>query len=698
MSNSKNNPAPEDKYRCFLNRELSWLSFNERVLEEAEDEHNPLLERLGFVSIYRSNLDEFFMVRVGGLHDALFVPGESIDSRSGWGPREQLEAIRPEVQRLSERRDKAYADIMEKLGEYGVRHATFRDLSASESQYVRMKFESDIQPLLFPTILGKKQPFPFLKNKEVYGFAVLETKNGKRRFAIVPSLSPMFPRAIVLTGLSDKGGVTVVSVDEVILHYFADIFPGYKVIEKSLIRIIRNADIDEERVYDEELDYRAHMAEVIKMRKKLAPVKLELSRELSEAVVEELCDLLKLGRDWVFKTKSPISDDYIKPIKEALADHAELFYKPRTPQHSQNLAENAIIPLVLKKDLLLHYPYESITPFLNLLQQAAADKNVISIQMTLYRLAPHSKVIQALMDAAENGKEVDVLVELKARFDEENNINWSKQLEQAGCRVVYGIDGLKVHSKVCLITRRNGKSVQYITQIGTGNYNESTARLYTDLSLITANRDIGLETSNVIRRIMMGETVGDTENLFVAPHCLQNRIIDCIDDEIKKAKAGKPAYIGVKLNSMTDVKIMERLIAASQAGVKIEMVIRGICCLKPGIKGYTDNIRIISIVGRLLEHSRIYIFGTEDKPDERRIYISSADFMTRNTLKRVEVAVPILDPDLKARISGIFSELLKDTAQARLMLPDGTYKRLRTGKDDFCVQEYFYDTAEKRNK
>ncbi|MCR5121505.1 MAG: polyphosphate kinase 1, partial [Ruminococcus sp.] len=573
----------------------------------------------------------------------------------------------------------------------------FRDLTRGESDYIRMKFESDIRPLLFPTILGKKQPFPFLKNKEVYGFAVLETKSGKRRFAIVPSLSPMFPRSIVLTGMSGSGGVTVVPVDEVILHYFADIFHGYKVVEKSLIRIIRNTDLDEERVYDEELDYRSHIAEVIKMRKKLSPVKLELSRELSEAVVEELCSLLKLSRDWVFRTKAPISDDYIKPIKEALADRSELFYKPRTPQRSPSLSETNIIPQVLKKDVLLHYPYESITPFLNLLQQAAQDKNVISIQMTLYRLAPHSKVIQALTDAAENGKEVDVLVELKARFDEENNINWSKQLEQAGCRVVYGIDGLKVHSKICLITRRNGKSVQYITQIGTGNYNESTAKLYTDLSLITANREIGIETSNVIRKIMMGETVGESQNLFVAPHCLQNRIIDCIDDEIKKAKKGEPAYIGVKLNSMTDVKIMERLITASQVGVKIDMVIRGICCLKPGIKGYTDNIRIVSIVGRLLEHSRIYIFGSAEKPEERRIYISSADFMTRNTLKRVEVAVPIFDEDIKTRISGIFDDLLKDTAQARLMQSDGTYKRLRTGKDDMCVQEYFYDKAESRN-
>ncbi len=681
---------PEDKYRCFLNRELSWLKFNERVLEEAEDELTPLLERLAFISIFRSNLDEFFMVRIGGLHDALCVPGDSIDSRSGLGPREQLELIRPEVIRLSVRRDSAFREIMESIGELGVRMPAMSALTDKEKEYVGMKFETDIKPLLFPTIIGKKQPFPFLKNKEIYGFAVLETKSGKRRYAIVPSLSPMFPRSIVLTGISENSGVTILSADEVILHYFEEIFHGYKVVEKSLIRIIRNGDLDEERVVDEELDYRSHMAEVIKMRKKLAPVKLEISRELSQAVIDDLCELLKLDTEWVFRVKTPLSDDYMKPIKEALSGRPELVYKPRTPQKSASLTDGPIIPQVLKKDVLLHYPYESITPFLNLLQQAAADKNVISIQMTLYRLAPHSKVIQALMDAAENGKEVDVLVELKARFDEENNINWSKQLEQAGCRVVYGIDGLKVHSKVCLITRRSGRTVQYITQIGTGNYNESTARLYTDLSLITADRDIGIETSNVIRKIMMGETVGETECLLVAPHCLQNKLIDAIDREIEKAKSGKSAYIGVKINSMTDVKLMERFIAASQAGVKIDMIVRGICCLRPGIEGYTDNIRIISVVGRLLEHSRIYIFGRDE---DCEMYISSADLMTRNTLKRVEVAVPIRDPEIKERIRGIFETILRDTAQARLMLPDGRYKRLRNGSNDFCSQEYFYDVA-----
>lgn len=682
----------ENEYLCYENRELSWLKFNERVLEEAEDENVPLLERLGFVSIYRSNLDEFFMVRVGGLHDSLVLPQQTVDSRSGMTPAQQLDAILPEVLRLGKRRDRAFSQIMDGIEKYGVKLASYDELDNKDREKVREIFDSDIKPLLFPAILGKKQPFPFLKSKEIYGFAVLETKSGKRKMAIVPSLLPMFPHTIELKN-NAQNTTAIVPVDELILHFFGEIFSGYKVIERSLIRIIRNADIDEERVYDEELDYRAHMAEVIKMRRKLAPVRLELSHELSPSVVNDLCELLELDSKWVFRIGMPLSEEFVKPIKNALAGHDELVYKERSPRRSPEIAEGAIIPQILKKDILLHYPYESIDPFLNLLRQAATDKNVVSIQMTLYRLAPHSKVIRALMDAAENGKEVDVLVELKARFDEENNIEWSKQLEQAGCRVVYGIDGLKVHSKLCLITRRSGKNIQYITQIGTGNYNESTARLYTDLSLFTANRDIGLEASEIFRKLMMGETVGDVKMLMVAPHCLQNRIIKCIDREIDKAKNGESAYIGVKLNSMTDKKIMERLIAASQAGVKIDMVVRGICCLKPGIKGYTDNIHIVSIVGRLLEHSRIYIFGADD---ERDIYISSADFMTRNTLKRVEVAVPILDSALKSRIMEIFSALLKDNSSARLMQADGTYKRLKGGKNSFCAQEYFYDLAYKR--
>ena len=691
----KNNKTTEtsiDLSSCYVNRELSWLKFNERVLEEAEDERNPLLERLNFLSIYQSNLDEFFMVRIGGLHDTALIDPEAQDSRTAMTAKEQLDAVLPEIQRLAIRRDAAFTKIMRGIRDNGIRLVTFDELTHREQSHVRQTFEDDIQPLLFPAILGKKQPFPFLKNKEVYVFAVLETKSGKRRIAIVPTVLPMFPRTIELSGLSAGTSTSILPVENVILHFIGDIFPDYTVKETSLIRIVRNADIDEARVYDEELDYRDHMSEVIKRRKKLSPVRLDISRELSEETISALCSLLRLDKRWVFLPNIPLSMDFTKPINELLGSKPQLKYKPRTPQLSPEINDGPMIPQIMKKDILLHYPYESITPFLNLLRQASEDKNVVSIQMTLYRLASHSKVIEALVDAAENGKEVNVLVELKARFDEENNINWSKRLEQAGCRVVYGIDGLKVHSKICLITRKSGKKITYITQIGTGNYNETTSRFYTDLSLMTADKELGIEISDVFRHLLIGETVTETNHFMIAPNCLQNKMIDLIDGEIAKARNGKQAYIGLKLNSLTDRKIMEKLIEASQSGVKTEMIVRGICCLKPGIPGMTENIRIISIVGRLLEHSRIYIFG---KNEDSSVFISSADMMTRNTLKRVEVAAPIRSEELKERIINIFDLMLQDTSAARLMLPDGNYKRLREGADNLCAQEELYDMAYK---
>lgn len=679
----------QDRYACFVNRELSWLRFNERVLEEAEDAEAPLLERLNFMNIFQSNLDEFFMVRVGGLKDAAMIAGGPVDVRTGMSAKEQLSAILAESQRLQKRRDVSFAELMHLVERQGVTIASFEELSKKEQEFVKLKFKEDIKPLLFPAIVGKRQPFPFMKSGEVYGFAMLETRSGKRRIAIVPSLSPMFPQTVTVAGMSAKNRIAVIGVDELILHFFEDIFPEYRVIEKSLIRIVRNADIDEEQVDDEEIDYRAHMAEVIKRRKKLSPVKLELSRDISPAAVAELCEALRLDKKWVFRIDTPLSPKPVDRVRDILADKPKLSYPRRIPQRSPEIGSSDMISEILSHDLLLHYPYESITPFLDMLRQAARDPDVISIQMTLYRMAKNSKVVEALEEAAENGKEVDVLVELKARFDEENNIKWSKLLEQAGCRVIYGLDGLKVHSKLCLITRRSGDDIQYITQVGTGNYNESTARFYTDLSIMTSDREIGLEAVSVFRSLLMGETVKETGLLMVAPNCLQSKVIDLIRSETEKAKKGEPAYIGLKLNSMTDIKIMKRLIEASQAGVKIEMAVRGICCLRPQIKGFTDNIRIISIVGRLLEHSRIYIFGADDP----KVYIGSADLMTRNTEKRVEIAAPILDPKLRRRITAVFDEVMADTMQAREMLPDGSYKRLRTADSEPSVQEKLYVKA-----
>lgn len=668
---------------CYVNRELSWLKFNERVLEEAEDTSVPLMERLSFISIFQSNLDEFFMVRVGSLHDRMLL-SKGGDNKTGMTCKEQLNAIMKQVKVLMKRKDQAYQQIMSELENYNIRMVRFGDLEKTEQEYLSDKFKQDIKPLLFPTILGKKQPIPFLKNKEIYGVAVLETKSGKRKIGIVPCGAQICNRTIAIPSMPG----TFMLLEEVILHFFEKIFPNYHVVEKSLIRIIRNADIDESRVFDEDLDYRDHMAEVVKMRRKLSPVRMDMSREINEEIIKELCEYLHLDKRSVFRSIAPLDNGYCGCMKDYVREHKELFFEKKRPKYPVMLEKGPVLPQVLKKDVLLHYPYESIDPFLDMLKEASEDENVISIQMTLYRLAKNSKVIEALVNAAENGKEVNVLVELKARFDEENNIIWSRKLEDAGCNVTYGLDGLKVHSKLCLITRRQGEQIQYISQVGTGNYNEVTSRLYTDLSLITAKKEIGEQIAHVFRSLLLGETVTEVEHLLVAPNCLQNRVLDMIEEEIDHAKNGEPAYIGVKVNSLTDKKIIDALMETSKAGVKIEMIIRGICCLKPGIPGFTENIQIKSIVGRLLEHSRIYIFGEGER---KKVYISSADYMTRNTVRRVEVAVPILEKDLQQKVEEIFVTMWSDNVKARVMQQDGTYIRENTGDTAFCAQEFYLD-------
>ena len=481
--------------------------------------------------------------------------------------------------------------------------------------------------------------------------------------------------------------------EELILHYIPRVFNGYQIKAKSLIRVTRNADIDADALYDEDLDYREFMADLIKRRKKLSPVRLELSREMDGDVVETLCKYLDLDSTHVFRSQAPLDLSFVFQIQDILRKNPELFYEKRVPQKSPLLQEGrSLIEQIKEEDKMLSYPYESIRPFLRLLSEAAEDENVISIKMTLYRLAKQSKVVEALIEAAENGKEVVVLVELRARFDEENNIEWSRRLEAAGCQVIYGLEGCKVHSKLCLITRKAEGRVEYITQIGTGNYNEKTSRLYTDLSLMTANVDIGLEASAVFQALSKGEVVERSDKLLVAPKCLQNRVLDMIDGEISRAQNGEDAYIGLKLNSLTDKKIIDKLIEASCAGVKVDMIIRGIACLIPGVEGSTENIRIISIVGRFLEHSRIYIFG---RGERAKYYIASADFMTRNTVRRVEVAAPVLQEDLKQRLQSIFDTMLGDNQKAREACSDGEYRHVspEPGAEPLNSQEYFYQEA-----
>ena len=672
--------------KIFMNRELSWLKFNERVLEEAENREVPLCERLTFASIYQSNLDEFFMVRVGSLIDQMLLDKNMKENKTKMTPQEQIDAIIPQVQKLNRRKDSVYEEMMDSLKEHNIHLVNFQKISKKESEYLRAYFQAEIAQLISPTIIGKRQPFPFLKNKEIYAVAVLETKNGKEKLGIIPCGNETFDRLINISGKD-----AYMLSEEMILHYVPRIFKGYHVKAKTLIRITRNADIDADSMYDEDLDYRDFMVELIKKRKKLAPVRMELSREMDGEIIDLLCEYLELERKYVFYTQTPLDLSFVFKIQDILRRETDLFFEKRVPQRSPQFNEEMpIMDQIEKEDKLLSYPYESMRPFLKMLQEAAEDKDVVSIKMTLYRVAKQSKIIASLIEAAENGKDVTILVELKARFDEENNIEWSRQLEDAGCRVIYGLDGYKVHSKLCLITRKKKGKVSYITQIGTGNYNEKTSRLYTDLSLMTANVDIALEAAEVFQALSMGETVEETDHLLVAPHCLQNKVIHMIDREIEHAKAGEPAYIGLKMNSLTDKKIMEKLIKASKAGVKIDMVIRGICCLIPGVKGETDNIQVRSIVGRYLEHSRIYIFGTKGR---EKVYIASADFMTRNTLRRVEVAVPIYNTDIKMQLIEMFITMLSDNVKAREEDHNGNYKIPKNQDTPLNSQEFFYKQA-----
>lgn len=671
----------------YENRELSWLKFNERVLEEAEDTSVPLCERMTFLSIFQSNLDEFFMVRVGSLEDQKLLSQKLRENKTNMTAGEQIEAILKRVAELNERKDAVYASIMKEVGEKGVHLTDFKALAKSESKYLEEYFMKEIVPLLSVMIVGRKQPFPFLKGQEIYALAVLGTRNGKKKIGIIPCSSSVFPRLIRIPTKDD----TYMLVEELILHFLPKVYKDYKVLEKSVIRVTRNADIDFNAVYDEDLDYRDKMAQIVKLRKKLAPVRLELSRDINEDMIKQVCEYAEMEEPHVFLNQAPLDLSFLFQIEDILRKDANLVYQRRVPQPSPMLKSNEhIIPQILDHDVLLSYPYESIKPFLQMLQEAARDPEVISIRMTLYRLARNSKVVEALTEAAENGKQVDVLVELKARFDEANNIEWSRTLEDAGCHVVYGIDGLKVHSKLCLITRKVGDEIQYITQVGTGNYNEKTSRLYTDLSLITADKRIGEEAAKVFQAILLGSVVEDMEHLLVAPKCLQNKILAMIENEIQIAKEGKPAYIGIKINSLTDKKIIDKLIDASRAGVKIDMVIRGINCLRSGIPGDTGNIHIVSIVGRFLEHSRIYIFGTHDRD---KVYIASADFMTRNTLRRVEVAAPLYDETVKNKVRKMFATMLRDNVKAREQQPDGSYQKLSMVGPVLNSQEYFYEEA-----
>ena len=681
-----------------MNRELSWLKFNERVLNEAGNPKVPLAERLTFVSIYQSNLDEFYRVRVGTLMDQMDVSEVVRENKTNMTSEEQVKAIIRATRELEEKKTVIYEQLMGELEPKGIRLINFNKLSAEEGKILEEYFDREIAPYLSANIVSKQQPFPFLKNKDIYAVALLESKGGKTRTAIIPCSNNVFRRLI---DIPTRKGTFLLS-EELILQFLPKFFKNYSVKEKSLIRVTRNADIDTEMIYDEDLDYRDAMENLIKERKRMNPVRMEFTGTLNKKMMHALCKTIHVEKEHVFRSEVPLDLSFVFAIQSYLknTNAGELFYPRRTPRPTPQLNDKeSLIPQILEKDVLLSYPFESMKSFINLLYEAAEDESVVSIKMTLYRLANKSQIVDALVEAAENGKEVVVLVELRARFDEENNIEYSRKLEEAGCRVIYGLNGYKVHSKLCLISRKTEQGVSYVTQIGTGNYNEKTSALYTDLSLITGNQEIGKEAAEVFAALLRGETVEETHLLLVAPKCLQNKVLDMIEEEIQHVKNGEEGYIGIKINSLTDKVIISKLVEASQAGVKIEMIVRGICCLIPGVKGYTENITVISIVGRFLEHSRIYRFGTKEREN---VYIASADFMTRNTLRRVEVAAPVLDERLKNQLDWMFETMMKDDEKGKCLTEKGIYvdRNLHVQKlnSQECFYEAAYANAEKRQK
>lgn len=671
------------------NRELSWLKFNARVLEEARDETTPLFERLRFVQIFCSNLDEFFMIRVGSLHDKLLYEPKDRENKTNMNAKEQLSAIAKRVKALLPIKDEAYSEIMQGLSAYGVEHINEDALTPEEDAFLKAYFMREIRPLLFAGVVDKKHPIPFLKSGEIYIGCKIRKKtdaSGKATYGILPA-SENLPRVVFLPGTGK-----FILIEELIRRYSKQVFNNFDIISRCIFRVTRNADIEiDEGLFDHDVDFRDVMSKLVKKRKKLQPVRVEFQGSPDNEIVSVITKMLDISDNYVFKQTAPLSMGFISVLEKRLEKQAELFFSPLTPQKSAEILPDVpLIEQIKQHDILLNYPYENINHFINLLEEAAVNPNVSSIKITLYRVARDSKIINALNKAAENGKDVLALVELRARFDEENNIGWSKQLEEAGVNVIYGLEELKVHSKLLLITLRDGNDVRYITQVGTGNYNERTSKLYTDLTLMTSDEDLGADASVVFNALVVGSTVESTNRLLVAPKGLKSRIVSFIDNEITY---GRDGYIGIKINSLTDRDLIEKLAEASRAGVTVELIVRGICCLIPGVEGETENIRVISIVGRFLEHSRIYIFG---RGERRRVYISSADFMTRNTERRVEVAAPILDTSLANRVCDIFSTMLADNVKARELGSDGKYTHVPSaGKLPLNSQIHFYDEAYK---
>lgn len=669
------------------NRELSWLQFNARVLAEAEDENVPLLERFKFLAIFTSNLDEFFMIRVGSLCDMAAVDKEHTDSKSGLTAKEQLHLIYKAVEPLYARRDAAFSDVDSKLSAIGLRRLTMNSLAPDEQKYIKRYFKDIIAPVLSPQIVDSHHPFPHLEGKVLHIAALLSHKKTER-LGLLP-VPASLPPVVFLPETPSRYILT----EDILLAYADHVFEMYDVLEKTVLCVTRNADIqvDDETFGVEGGDFRKKMEKLLRQRRRMAVVRVEINRPISDHFKEHFRSRFEVSDAQIFLSRTaPLKLGYAFSLGEHLPEKKRVFLSdaPFTPQQPAMLsAGQSLLKAALQQNILLSYPYESMEPFLQMIREAANDPAVLAIRITIYRLASKAKLVEYLCAAAENGKDVTALIELRARFDEQNNIDWSERMEEAGCKIIYGFEDYKVHSKICLITRRERGAVRHITQVGTGNYNEKTAKQYTDVSLITADERIGQDAGAFFNNMALGNLSGRYSRLFVAPTSLKNNILALMDEQIAK---GKDGYILLKFNSLTDIDVIAKLREASCAGVTVEMIVRGICCLLPGVPGHTENITVTSIVGRFLEHSRIYVFG---RGDEEKMYISSADLMTRNTERRVEIACPIDDPAVRTRLHDILYAMQHDTVKARVLQPDGTYCKKPAVQDPICAQDLLMQQA-----
>ena len=659
--------------KIFVNRELSWMEFNLRVLSESLNPKIPLMERLKFLSIYFSNLDEFFMVRVGSLHDQSIVEPDKLDDKTGLNAADQIDAILNKANQINTIAQKAWESICLELRNQDIDILDLRHLSKLDEQIVQKYFSEEMRPLLSPQIIDRQHPFPFLKNKESFIVSVLESKDENICLGIVPfsQLPPYF-----IFNINQRRKILFTA--DVLLHFAQKLFGKQKIQEKHVMRVTRNADISvDEGLFDFDIDFRGVMTEMLKKRRRLDVVRLQFSSQPGEKLSAFLCKKLKVSPNCILVRSIPLDFSFGFALPSALDPHKDKkqwYYheaKPFVPVDFANGDGGGAINYLQNHDLLLSFPFHSTKPFVDLLNEAADDPSVLSIKISLYRLANHSKIASALAHAAEKGKEVLCVLELRARFDEQNNINYATMLEEAGCTVIYGLSDYKIHAKLCLITRKVHNQIRYITQVGTGNYNEKTSELYTDLSFISTDQAMGEDATHVFQALCMGEVVDSTKSLWVAPNCFEPNVIKYIDEQIEACRSGKEGYIFIKVNSLNDMEIMEKLIEASQAGVKIEMVIRGICCLCPGVEGYSDNIRIKSIVGRYLEHSRIFIFGADE--DTQRIFMGSGDLLNRNTRRRVEVFTEVKSADARRDIKRLVDAIRMDNQNSWQMLADGSY-------------------------